>query len=269
MDYIIPIGLFALLGLVSGVLLTVVSKAFAVKTDERLEKVAEALPQVNCGACGYSGCADYAGAVIKGAPCNLCKPGGAAVAAKVSAIMGVTDKGAQSLKAFVRCSGSCDKAGHKYAFGGINSCSACNKYYNGSKLCTSGCLGYGDCTKVCPQGAISIRDRIAVIDRRLCIGCGLCVNECPNALISLRPESQRYEVACSSAAPGKVTRKLCSSGCIACGMCVRNCPQKAISIKDNHALIDSALCIGCGVCKEKCPVGAIIDTQMPGGNQNE
>ena len=69
MSYLIPIGIFAALGAVSGVLLTVVSRVFAVKTDERLEAVNEALPQVNCGSCGYSGCADYAGAVIKGAPC--------------------------------------------------------------------------------------------------------------------------------------------------------------------------------------------------------
>ena len=261
MSYLIPVGLFALLGAVSGVLLTAVSRAFAVKTDERLEAVKEALPQVNCGACGYSGCADYAGAVIGGAPCNLCKPGGADVAAKVAEIMGVADEGAQSMRAFVRCGGGCDKAAHKYVFGGISSCATCNKFYNGSKGCTSGCLGYGDCVRVCPQGAITITDRIASVDIRKCIGCGLCAAECPNNLIALRPMTQRFEVACLSAEKGKVTRQHCSQGCIACGMCVRNCPEKAIRIVDDHAQIDADLCKGCGLCKEKCPTGAIIEVK--------
>ena len=258
MSYVIPIGIFAVLGAVSGVLLTAVSKAFAVKTDERLEAVTEALPGVNCGSCGYSGCADYAAAVIGGAPCNLCRPGGAAVSAKLSEIMGVADEGAERLHAFVRCSGSCEKTTHKYEFGGISSCAACNKFYNGSKTCVSGCLGYGDCLRVCPEGAISIKDRIAVVDTEKCIGCGLCVKECPNDLITLRPESQRFEVACSSVQPGRITRTTCSSGCIGCGLCAKSCPEKAVKVENNHAVIDSDLCIGCGACKERCPVGAIV-----------
>ena len=58
MSILITVGIFAALGLVAGVLLTVASKVFEVKVDERIEKVAEALPQVNCGSCGFSGCAD-------------------------------------------------------------------------------------------------------------------------------------------------------------------------------------------------------------------
>lgn len=258
MSYFYPIALFAVLGAVSGVLLTAASKIFAVKTDERLDAVTEALPQVNCGACGYSGCADYASAVIGGAPCNLCRPGGAKVSAKISEIMGVEDKGAESVRAFVRCNGGCEKTTHKYVFGGTQSCAACNKYYNGSKTCTSGCLGYGDCVKVCPEQAISIVDRIAVVDRAKCIGCGKCVKECPNNLIALRPLSQRFEVSCSSADLGKITRKICTSGCIACGICAKNCPKGAITINQNHASINSELCVGCGICLQKCPVGAIV-----------
>ena len=49
MGYLIPIGIFAGLGLLAGVLLTVVSKIFAVKTDDRIAAAQEALPQVNCG----------------------------------------------------------------------------------------------------------------------------------------------------------------------------------------------------------------------------
>lgn len=90
MEYLIPLAIFAALGILAGVLLTVASKVFAVEVDERVDAIAEALPQANCGACGFSGCADYADAIVnKGAECNLCRPGGEAAAKKIAEIMGV------------------------------------------------------------------------------------------------------------------------------------------------------------------------------------
>lgn len=69
MEYILPILLFLVFGVVFGVLLTVISKVFAVKVDERTQHITEILPGANCGACGYAGCADYADAIVsKGAP---------------------------------------------------------------------------------------------------------------------------------------------------------------------------------------------------------
>ena len=87
--YILPVLIFAGIGLLAGTLLTVASKIFEVKTDERIEKITEALPQANCGACGYAGCADYANAIItKGAAGNLCRPGGTETAKIISEISG-------------------------------------------------------------------------------------------------------------------------------------------------------------------------------------
>lgn len=258
MGYLIPIGIFAGLGLLAGVLLTVVSKIFAVKTDDRIAAAQEALPQVNCGACGFSGCNDYAEAVVtKGVACNLCKPGGEDSAKKLSEIMGVETETAEPMTAFVRCSGDCNTTVHKYDFDGIQSCAACNRFYSGSKLCTNGCMGYGDCVKVCPQGAISIVDRIAVIDPEKCIGCGLCAKECPNNLIAVRRKSQKVEVMCSSGDMGRITRNICSHGCIGCKMCERKCPTQAITVINNHAVIDYDKCINCGICVETCKVHAV------------
>lgn len=260
MEYIIPMILFAALGILAGVLLTAASKIFAVETDERLDLVAEALPQVNCGACGYSGCADYADAIVSsGAPCNMCKPGGAETAAKIAEIMGQVVEDVEQETAFVRCRGDCNATVHKYTFDGIQSCAACNKFYNGSKTCTSGCLGYGDCVRVCPKGAISIVDRIAVVDKDKCIGCGMCVRECPNALIVLRRKSQKIEVGCSSAQLGKITRKICTNGCIGCGLCAKKCPKGAISVQNNHAVMDYSKCVNCGLCKQVCPMKVIVE----------
>ena len=85
MQYILPIIIFIVLGVVSGVLLTVVSKVFEVKVDTRVEKISEALPQINCGACGFSGCNDYANAIVEhGEKMNLCKPGGEAAAKAIN-----------------------------------------------------------------------------------------------------------------------------------------------------------------------------------------
>ena len=87
--YIIPILIFSGIGLVAGILLSVASKAFEVKVDERVERVSDALPQINCGACGYAGCADYASAVIeKNESTTLCKPGGSDVVEEISNILG-------------------------------------------------------------------------------------------------------------------------------------------------------------------------------------
>ena len=234
------------------------SKVFAVEVDERVDAIAEALPQANCGACGFSGCADYADAIVnKGAECNLCRPGGEAAAKKIAEIMGVEVTAAEPMVAFVRCSGDCSHTPHKYDFDGVQSCAACNRFYDGSKLCTSGCLGYGDCIKVCSQGAISIVDGIAVIDKAKCMGCGLCAKACPNGLIAVRRISQAVDICCSSRDVGRVTRSVCPNGCIGCKLCEKNCPSGAVTVQNNHAVIDYDKCTNCGKCAEVCRVHAI------------
>ena len=170
MEYLVPILLFAGLGLLAGVLLTVFSRVFAVKQDERAVQVREVLPGANCGACGYAGCDAYAEAVAKGAKTNACIPGGQAVAEKVSAIMGVAAEAVTPKKATVRCNGNCNVTSNKYIYTGEPTCAACDTLYSGRSACTSGCLGFGDCARVCPYGAISVKEGVAVVDRALADG---------------------------------------------------------------------------------------------------
>lgn len=258
MQYLIPVLLFAALGVLAGVLLTVCSKVFAVKVDERLEQLQEALPQINCGSCGYSGCNAYAEAILNGgAPLNMCKPGGTQSAAKLGEIMGVETDHPEQEVAFVRCSGNCNVTKHKYVYDGSQSCRASNRYYNGSKICTSGCLGYGDCVEACPNGAISIVDRIAKVDVNKCIGCGLCAKACPNELIVIRRKSQKVDVGCKSTAIGKITHSVCENGCIGCKMCEKKCPNGAITVANNFANIDYSKCDNCGECAKACRLGVI------------
>lgn len=255
--YILPVLIFAGIGLLAGVLLTIASKCFAVKTDERLERLQEALPQINCGACGYSGCNSYAEALLGGAPTNMCKPGGDGASHKISEILGVEFEDVIEQVAYVRCNGDCNTTTWKYKYDGIQTCAASNKFYNGSKTCTSGCLGYGDCMRVCTNNAIDISSGIAKVIPEACVGCGMCVKECPNDLISIKPLTQHIDVACMSTAIGKVTRSICKVGCIGCKICEKKCPTGAITVTDNFATIDYTKCTQCGICADSCPTKAI------------
>ena len=270
MIYIYPILIFAALGLFSGVLLTVASKALAVHVDERTAKISEALPQANCGACGYAGCSAYADAIVSHAEkTNLCKPGGADVSVIISSIMGTEAMTFVPEVSVVHCGGDCDSTSRRYEFDGINTCVAAKRFYGGGGTCRTGCIGLGDCARVCTETAISLDDGVAVIDRAKCLACGKCVTACPQGLIALQPITKHFTVACSSTAPGKETRQVCKKGCIGCKICEKKCLAGAITVTDNHASIDYTKCTGCGQCYNACPTGAIKSCSANAGEGAE
>ncbi len=254
MDILIAALIFAVLGAVIGALLAVASKAFEVPVDEKAEKITAVLPGANCGGCGYSGCAALAEAISKGkAPCGSCTVGGDEVAEAVAEIMGVKAEKTVRMRAQVMCSGTLDKAKHKYIYEGIENCIAAMQLGGGSKVCPNGCLGLGACAQKCPFGAIEIVDGVAKVDYHKCKGCGVCVATCPKHIIKLVPFDSRVYVGCMSVDKGAVTRSYCESGCISCRICEKNCPTGAITVKDYVASIDYDKCINCGKCAEKCP----------------
>ena len=112
-----------LIGLLIGLLLGFAAKAFAVPVDEKEIEVREFLPGNNCGGCGYAGCDALAKAIAAGeAPVNACPVGGAAVAEKIGNVMGVAAGDSVKMVAYVKCSGTCDKAGIKANYYGISDC---------------------------------------------------------------------------------------------------------------------------------------------------
>ena len=242
-------------GLFIGLFLGVAGKKFGVEVDEKEIKVREELPGNNCGGCGYPGCDGLAAAIAKGeAPVNACPVGGAAVAAKVAAIMGQEAGEAVRMTAFVKCAGDCERAAQSYEYSGVKDCKMAAMMQNGgSKACSYGCLGYGSCVKACSFDAIHIVNGIAVVDKEKCKACGKCVAECPKKLIELIPYEQKQAVACNSKDKGKAVMDACKVGCIGCRKCVKECPQEAITVVDNVAHIDPEKCINCGKCKETCP----------------
>lgn len=245
-------------GLLFGLLLAYAAHIFAVKKDERAEKIANALPGANCGSCGYAGCAAYADAVAAGAaPVNACTVGKAPVAERIADIMGVEAGEVSEVVARVMCAGDRASVVYKYEYRGINDCKAAAKFGGGAKGCESGCVGLGRCAKVCPFGAIKIVDGVAVVDDELCQACGKCIKECPKNIIKLVPKNQRHWVVCSNPETGKFVNQYCKNGCIGCRICEKACKFDAIHVENNHAVIDYDKCKNCGLCAKKCPRGVI------------
>lgn len=247
------------LGLAGGLILVFAAKFLNKPEDPRIAQVQQCLPGVNCGACGYAGCADYAKAVaLSGAPVNKCVPGGQKTADAVAAVMGAAPtEAAAPRRAVVACQGTGDHRQRSFAYEGISSCAAANMMYSGPTDCRYGCLGYGDCTRACKFDAIRVENGVAKVDPDKCTGCGACAEACPDHLIRVVSQSQAAMVFCANHDRGVVTRQNCSIGCIGCGKCVRGCPVGAITLDNNLADIDMEKCIGCGKCASLCPVGAI------------
>ena len=222
------------MGAVFGLVLAIASKVFAVKTDERLEPLIEALPGANCGGCGFSGCAAYAQAVLEGkARIGKCAAGGKSCADTMAKIMGQEPVEMERMVAMVTCHG-------------VDAIPKGN--YEGLRDCIS-----------CKFGALSIVDGRAHVDREKCKGCMSCITVCPRHIIKAVPYDATVTVPCSSKAKGPVVLKSCGNGCIGCMKCVKTCEHDAIKVTEFLASIDYSKCIGCGKCAEVCPRHIIFD----------
>ncbi len=257
-DVLSALAVVGAVALVSGGVLAVASHFFEVKEDETALKIRECLPGINCGACGYNGCDEYAKAVSQnGAKTNLCIPGADTVAAQVAAVVGEKAQDVTEMAAYVSCNGNCKATKKVTEYEGITSCAALSKLYGGNNACNYGCLGLGDCANVCPVGAICLKDGIAHVDYRVCVGCGMCIKTCPKNLIRFVPLASPVAIMCSNREKGAVALKKCKNACIACKKCENTCPSGAIKVIDNLAQIDYGKCIACLKCAEVCPTGVI------------
>ena len=244
------------LGLLIGGLLSYAAQRFAVEEDERVEIVADVLPNANCGACGYPGCINFAEKVVAGsAPVDSCIPGGKAVTDRICEILGQETVASDTKKvAVIFCLGTKDIAPDKFEYHGVPDCKAAMMYGGGFKVCEYGCLGLGTCVEVCPFDALSMgEDGLPVVDWERCTACGICVKACPRGVIRiLEADRPTRVVLCNSKARGRATRNACEVGCIGCKACVRACPQEAVVVENFLAYIDPAKCDFCGECIESC-----------------
>ena len=250
------------LGAVFGAILAIASKIFAVKTDEHLPLLTDALPGANCGGCGFAGCQAYAQAVLDGkAPIGLCAAGGSASAKKMSEVMGVEAAEVERKVAMVKCRGQNHVAKGRYA--GISDCrSAMFVGGDGPSACPNGCLGFGSCVSVCKFDAIHVVNGVARVDADKCTGCMQCVETCPRKVIVPVSYDADIVIACSNHQRGAYTRQVCDLGCVGCHLCEKQCDYDAIHVINNLAVIDYSKCVSCGRCAAVCPRNLISDSNL-------
>jgi electron transport complex protein RnfB len=235
-----PAGL-TMIGLGGGfaLVLLIASEKLKVTVDPKIEQIHKALPNLDCGACGYAGCGQYAKAVLNNPELiGKCAPGGPAVSAKIADILNlqVSDSGPQQ-RPVVHCRAHKDDKTVIAKYQGIQTCLAANALAN-VQACGFGCLGYGDCTRACKFDALHIVDGLATVDYEKCTGCTACSKACPRNLIEMVPfqHENMMTVACSSKETGKVTRSMCKVGCIGCGLCSKQ--SDIFSVENNLARMD-------------------------------
>lgn len=250
------------LGMVFAVVLLIASIKLKVEVDPKVEQVMETLPNIDCGACGFAGCASYAKAVVEDPELiGACAPGGSETSEKIALALNlqVSDSGAPS-RPIIHCRATGQDKVFYANYDGIPSCTATNAQPN-VQACKFGCMGYGDCTRACKFDALHIIDGLAVVDYEKCTGCTACAKTCPRNLIEMVPYTHEnmMVVACSSQESGKDTRKMCKVGCIACKLCTKK--SDCFTMNGNNARTDYEKYSpneGTDISIEKCPTGVIV-----------
>jgi electron transport complex protein RnfB len=122
------------------------------------------LPQTQCRRCGFDACRPYAEALARGeTDLNRCPPGGAALIAELSALLG---------RPLLPLDPACGTEGPpRVAF-----------------IDELACIGCARCLPPCPTDAIiGARKRMHTVIAADCTGCELCVPACPVDCIRMVP----------------------------------------------------------------------------------
>ena len=257
---IISMAAMGSLGAAFAIFLALADKKLKVDVDPRLQAIIDALPNTNCGGCGYPGCTLLAEAMLKGdAPPNACVAGGADTSIALAELLGVEAVEHKRMLAVVLCKGGTKESVRNATYEGEMTCTAAD-ITGGDKACTYGCLGYGECVDACMYDAMAMDgNNLPVVFYDKCVGCGACARACPRNIIEMHPEDHKLFVYCRSKDKGPHARKVCSVACIACMLCVKDCSvDGGIAVKDNLATVDYKLAPQNDESTKRCPTKCIL-----------
>lgn len=258
------------LGIILALVLYGAATKFYVYEDPRIDQVEEALPNTNCGACGFPGCRNFAEAIVSSDDISAfyCPVGGNDTMKDVAKILGKEAAEQDSKVAVLKCNGTHAHSPKTSAYDGPASCAIEHNLYGGETGCQYGCMSHGDCVDACDFDAIHINPETGlpeVVDEN-CTACGLCVTACPRNLIELRPrrkKERKIYIACMNQDPGATPKKSCSTACIGCALCEKACRFDAITMDNNLAYIHPDKCTLCRECVPVCPTNAILEIGFP------
>lgn len=224
------------LAVLFAVVLAFADKKFKVEEDPKITEVYNLLPHVNCGACGYLSCHDFAEHIVKnGEDPQKCRVLGEEAKEKLLGLFGKESGETFPFIPLVRCSAKTANKPALADYAGIRTCRGANLVFSGGMECEYGCMGLGDCARACPFGAIAMVEGLPEVDIEKCTGCGKCASSCPRNIITMAEKKNKklYYVACSTHDGALRVRKICSAGCIACGICEKVSKEGFFSVKDN------------------------------------
>lgn len=222
-DLVIAIITMGGLGLLFSSILVFADKKLRVQENPLIGKIAELLPNANCGACGFAGCYDFSTKLVEGkaeiSKCSVCDSDSVN---EISELLGIEASMAEKKVAIILCRGDNDAAKSKNVFYiGPTNCSTL-ALMGGLKLCQYGCLGGGDCVEACPFDAIyMVNNGLPIVIEELCTGCALCAKACPRNIIEIHPINRNVYVFCKSEDDPKMSKEFCKNACIGCGICAR------------------------------------------------
>jgi len=253
------------LGIIFGLGLASAAKALEVKRDQRISRIAEILPGLNCGVCGYAGCVSYAEAIVgANAALTLCSVLEDEAATEIASIMNAKVKVGKEKKVVqVHCRGGKTNSSYTFEYTGIKDCNALYSLYGGNKVCKQSCLGMGSCIRVCPVDAIDYdeKENLVWVNKDKCIGCGKCIAVCPTGVLKFIPYNADVIVACSSTEKGALVRKFCKVGCIGCKLCERKSPEGGFVVESFLAKIDYRVKGERETARLKCPTKCIKENK--------
>lgn len=221
--------------------LAIANKKLKVHENPKITEALALLPHVNCGACGYINCHDFAEHLIKdGEDPKKCRVMGEEAMEKLCALLGVEEGTVYPRVPLVHCAAEWEHKKPVADYKGVKTCRAANLAFGGGMECEYGCMGYGDCTSVCPFDALHMENGLPRLDEKKCTGCGKCAEACPRGIIKMQEKRNEklFYVACSTHDGTLRVRQICKVGCIACRICEKMSPEGFFKVEDNLSYAD-------------------------------